>query len=342
MKIRTRGLSARKLTLCSLLALGVGLAADAHAQVTSNESGTKGLQGSLEKVGAEYAKAYLSPMTQTFGVNENSGLYTTAAIPRSKLTFSIGVKFMDTRIAEQDQFFHRVLDNVTLNESWGVQPGNAFYGEQGTVEMGGPTVFGPKDSSDDGYVRAYHDGVLVGEGSTIAGVIKTRDVPLAMPEFSVGGYYGVRATVRWLPTVHAGDEVGDIKLFGWGLQGNVNQFFPVVPVDVMVGFFHQNLKVGDVVETGATSVFLAASKSYGLVTGYGGYARESSTFKVNYTFNPDPATGLTAAPISFEEKGDQHGRLTLGLLFNLGVKLNADVNFGGDLTTFSGGLMFGI
>jgi hypothetical protein len=344
-----RKLAAWTFGTCLVLAVCAGVPV-VRAQTDDTDGGGKGLQGVLEKVGAEYAKAYLSPMTQTFGVNQNSGLYTTAAIPTARLTFQFGVKMMDTRIATEDQFFHRSM-NVTLNETWGITPSSPYYGEQGTVELGGPTCFGPKESDNndgdqpdpnDGYIRAYHDGVLVGEQRTMAGVLKTRDVPLAMPEVSVGGIYGVRATLRWLPTIKAGDDIGKIKLFGFGLQGNVNQFLPMVPVDVMVGFFHQTFKVGSVVETNATSVFLAASKSYSLVTLYGGVARESSTFKVHYTYNPDVETGLSPANVSFEEKGKQHGRLTLGASLNLGVRLNADVNFGSTLTSYSAGLMFGI
>ena len=40
---------------------------------------------------------------------------------------------------------------------------------------------------------------------------------MVVPQASVGGVAGLRATVRWLPEIDLAD-VGKTKLFGYGLQ----------------------------------------------------------------------------------------------------------------------------
>ncbi|MHB8079500.1 MAG: DUF6588 family protein [Candidatus Krumholzibacteriia bacterium] len=309
-----------------------GLPAPAVAQ---SDSGDQSLQNLLQDVGFEYAQGYLAPLIQTLGANQNSGLYTTARIPRGKLTFSVGLKAMGSRLAASDSAFSRTLD-VTLDETYGVNPGDPGYGEQGVVEMSGPTVFG--NDSRSGSIRAYYLGALVAEQPGIEGLIDTRWSPLVMPEVSLGGIAGFRATVRWLPDIDAGDA-GKIKLWGYGLQYGLSSAMPSPPVDVMVGFFKQNLDIGDVIETDATSWFLAASKSFSVLTFYGGAARESSNFQAHYTWN---RTDGTEVPVSFAVDGKQKSRYTLGASLGIGVRLSADVNWGSEITTYTAGLGFGL
>jgi hypothetical protein len=200
--------------------------------------------------------------------------------------------------------------------------------------MSGPTIFG--NDSHKGSITAYYQGLPVGSIEGIEGLINTRWSPLALPEVSIGGIAGLRATVRWLPDIDAGKDVGKIKLFGWGLQYGVTSAMPMIPVDVSVGFFRQSLDFGTVVETEATAWYLAASKSVGVLTLYGGAAKESSKFKVHYDWVE------TGQRVAFDIDGQQKTRFTLGAAVSFGVKLNADVNFGSRMTTYSAGLGFGI
>lgn len=287
----------------------------------------------LEMVGEEYASAYVSPLITAFGADVNSGLYTTAAIPKTRLTVSVGLRVMASRISEDDQSFTRTIE-TTLDESWGVNPGDPGYGEQGVIVMDGPTVFGDEDAN--GTVTAFYNGIPVGNidpEDLPAGLIDTRWVPLAAPEISVGGIAGLRATVRWLPSIEISDY-GDIDFLGYGLQYSVNNVVPTLPVDVMIGFFHQSLDVGDIVESSADSYFAAASRSFGLATLYGGVAIESSSMDVSYTREGSDEE------IDFSLDGEQEARLTLGATLNILSRLNVEAGFG-DLTTFSASLLFG-
>ncbi len=319
----------------ALLLAAAACLTGAPRPASAQDDDDEGLQGLLEDVGAEYARGYLAPLIQSFGANQNGGLYSTASIPLARLTFSIGVRAMAAKIADEDAVFSRVV-GVTLDEDYGVQPGDPGYGQQGTVEMSGPSAFGDEDV--EGIVRAYYLGALVAETPGIEGAWHTDWAPLAMPEASIGGIAGLRATVRWLPAIDLGD-VGEFKLWGIGLQYSVNGLVPTLPLDVMVGYFRQSLDIGDVISADASSWFLAASRSFGVATVYGGAALESSEFDVDYEWQRGPGD---VVPVAFSVDGLQESRFTLGATLNLGVRLNADVNVGSELTTYTAGLMFGI
>ena len=110
------------------------------------------LEGLLSQVGSTYAQSYTEPLIHAFGANQNTGLYHTASIPRSRLTFSIGVKFMATYLNENDQTFQKVIHDVALNDYIDLRPGDPGYGETGDIVLAGPTVFGSPDENTIGCI----------------------------------------------------------------------------------------------------------------------------------------------------------------------------------------------
>ena len=312
----------RLLAAISLLALAWAMPAMA---------GEESLDEMLEDVGQAYAEGYLSPLIHGFGINLNTGLYHTAAIPRTRITFNFGVKAMAAKIHDDDKTF-RVVQTVDLSDY--LEPGDTGYGEQGKLVFEGPTVFG--DDTEEGTMTAYYHGIPVLTEELITAVASMDYVLLAAPELSVGGIAGLEATLRWLPTMKAGD-LGEISYMGFGASYNVSQYFPVLPLDAKVGLFFQNLDVGESLSSSASSYYVAVSKSLTpLFTAYGGVAMESSSMDVSYTWVRDD----TETDISFSVDGAQSGRATLGATVSLGLKLNAEVNFG-KMTTYSAGLLFG-
>ncbi len=284
------------------------------------------LESLLQQVGEEYAIAYSSPFIYAFGPAMNSGLYQTAKIPHSSLTIGISLKGMAAQIDDGDQTFQRVMKDVDLGS---FDP--AFAGQTGTIIMSGPTIFG--DTGTDGTITGYVNGLPVFEQSTIPGLVDTKFVPMAAPEFSLGGIAGFRVIVRWLPSVDISDY-GKFKYLGYGAQWNTASLLKNLPVDLMVGFSSQKLEVGSLLETNATSYYAAASKSYSLLTIYGGAAIEDSDMTVTYNFEGGGQN------ISFTVDGVQESRLTAGATLNLGLKINAEVSKG-KMTTFAGGVTLG-
>jgi len=289
------------------------------------------LEELLEDMGGSYAEGYLAPLVTGFGINQNSALYHTAHIPGSSLTISVGLKVMGTKLSDSDQTFS-VVETIELTSA-NVPDNPEAWGETGQVVFSGPTVFGSDE--DGGRATFFYHGLPIYTEllDDLTGLVESEFVPLAMPQVTVGGIMGAEATFRWLPDIEVQEGV-KVKLMGFGLAATANYWLPTLPVDVKVGFFKQSLDVGEYVETEANSLYIAASKDFSMLTVYGGLAKESSSMDVTYTNND------SGDVISFSSDGVQENRMTIGATLNIGLKLNGEIGMG-DLTSFSGGLMFG-
>jgi hypothetical protein len=297
------------------------------------------LQQLIEQVGPVYGEAYSSPFIHAFGPNQNSNLYSTANIPWGGLTFGVGIKVMATNLNEADQTFRTV---VRVDDLGDLDPGLA--GQSGTAIMSGPTIFG--DTETNGRVDLYASGIFVGSIEGIPGFWDTRWVPMATPEAYIGGIFGLKASLRYFPSMKLGD-IGKSEYLGYGLQWSASGVLEDFPIDLMVGFFTQSLDVENtqglgedkLIDSNASSYFLAISKSWPAMTVYGGFAIESSDMKVSYYFE-DPDLPALAQDVSFSVDGRQDQRFTLGLTLDILLKLNVEAGFG-DMTTYSAGLMIG-
>jgi len=286
------------------------------------------LDTEIVKVGQDYATSYAAPLIQAAGPNLNGNLFQTANVPWAGLTWGAGVKFMGTYLAAEDQNFRKVSTNVDLGE---YDP--ALAGMTGTVVMGGPTMFG--DTSARGYIAGYVDGIQVFRESTIGGVANTRWVPMVAPEGYVGGVAGVRAIVRYMPSFNT--DVGKAEYWGLGAQWNINGLFPALPVDVLIGYMGQKVKVGDYVDADMSSFHLGLSKGFTALTVYGGFAKESSSMDVAYVYEFDG----TRTNVDFSVDGSQETRFTAGVTLDVLFKFNVEMSHG-DMTTYAAGLMFGM
>ena len=284
------------------------------------------LDTEIVKVGQDYATAYASPLIHAAGPNLNGNLYQTAHVPWGALTFGVGVKFMGTYIAAEDQNFRKVMTDVDLGA---YDP--TLAGQRGTVVMGGPTMFG--DTSARGYVVGYYNGVEVFRQATIGGVANTRWVPMVSPEAYVGGFFGLKGIIRYMPSFNT--DVGKAEYWGLGAQWNINGLFPALPVDVLVGYMGQDVKVGEFVDANMSSFHLGVSKGFTALTVYGGFALESSKMDVAYYYEDGDTN------VAFAVDGRQESRFTVGLTLDILLKLNLEMGHG-DLTTYSAGLMFGM
>lgn len=285
------------------------------------------LEDLLVQVGKDYAIGYTSPLLYGFGPNQNANLFHTAAIPRTGLMFGVGVKAMGTYLSAEDQSFRTVRTGVNLGDYF---DDPSLDGVSGTVVMGGPTLFG--DTETEGALVGYANGIQVASQSTISGLVDTRWVPAVTPEAYIGGVMGLKAIVRWVPDITT--DVGKLKYWGLGAQWNLNALAPTLPVDVLIGYMSQKFEVGDMVTSEASSLHLGVSKSFPALTVYGGFAKESSSMDVAYTYE------ATGDGVAFSVDGRQETRFTVGVTLDILMKLNVEMGHG-DLTTYSAGLMFG-
>ncbi|MEN8005896.1 MAG: DUF6588 family protein [Candidatus Krumholzibacteriota bacterium] len=299
------------------------------------------LQQLIEQVGPEYAEAYAAPFIHSFGPNQNSNLYSTAAIPYGKLTFGFGIKVMGTHLNEEDQTFSKVVKIDNLGD---FDP--ALEGVSGTAVMSGPTVFGSTADEDIGQVDFYANGVYLDSVDGITGFWETRWAPLPAPEAYIGGIAGFKFTLRYLPTMSVGD-LENISYMGYGLQWSASGVLNNFPVDLMVGFFRTSLDVENtqglgqdkLFDSDANSYFLAVSKSWPALTVYTGFAIEDSKMDVTYYYD-DPDFPALTQEVNISVDGRQKSRFTVGVTLDFLLELNVEAGFG-DLSTYSAGLMFG-
>lgn len=296
------------------------------------------LEELLQQVGPEYGESYLAPFISAHGANQNAGIYHTADKAGTGFRLSIGLKVMATQIAEADQSFRRVLEDMPLGELLPDDPEyDPWRDETGDVVMEGPTVFGNTEQS--GTMTAYVNGMEIYSLETIPGLVDTRYVPLFAPQATLGRIFGLSGTLRYFPEMDL-SSYGKTKFLGYGVDWGVNTLLPMLPFSAAIGYFKQELDVGTFLQTTAESFFLALSYDDGVLTIYGGGASEKSDMKVEYAFEGYDDLGVDAQTVGFESEGKQKKRFTLGGTLNFGVKLNAEISHG-NLTTYTAGIIFG-
>ena len=224
---------------------------------------------------------------------------------------------------------------------------DAIAAQSFAVSMTGPTIVGSKTDTlkiiipqntinvnGNNYVIPSQTSVI----SAVTGVLDgAATIQLAAPQFSIGTIYGTQATFRYLPEVEINKDLGKFKYFGFGIQHNLGMCFPIPVVDVSASFFTQKLEVGTLMTAKTTSFGLNASKQFGFaflnVTPYAGFMLESSTMTFGYDFptytDPNNAANNKTEHITFDLKGENTSRLTIGLSIRLLIiNINADYNIG--------------
>ena len=281
-----------------------GMSAPAFAQLEDN----------LSSYTDETAEGYLKPLQEAFGQGLNSNFFTSAAIAQQGIHVRFEVKAMNVSFKDEDKTFTATsggdFDPVT------------------TVEAS--TVVGPEESVS-----------ITGVGGTqfdFPGGFNLGSLTIGVPQLTVSGFRGTELMVRWI-AVDSGDaEIGDISLFGVGARHNVSQYLVNFPVDVAGAVYYQEFDLGnDLISSSALSIGAQASKSFGLLTPYGGISFDSFSMTAEYTSK----AGAVDEDVKLEMESENSLHLTVGVGFSLGPLY---VNVGGDLAQrsgISGGFGFG-
>jgi len=256
------------------------------------------LEDYLSRYLGDNGKKYLQPLGDAFGATMNSGLYHTAHIPRAGLRLGLDVLVPVALISDNQRSFKATTEA-------------GFYPVT-TKEV--PTVFGDTQPV-----------AVAGQGGTVynfPGGYDLSILPLAMPQLTIGSLLGTEVTLRYAAT-QLNEDVGDLSLTGIGVRHSISQYIPLFPVDVAVSYFHQTLKVGDIVDAATNVVGVQASKSLGLLSLYGGVAYENASLDVSYT----RGEGAEAETIAFNLTGANKMRMTVGVNLKLALfQLHADYN----------------
>ncbi|MEX1138379.1 MAG: DUF6588 family protein [Bacteroidota bacterium] len=266
----------------------------------------------LKQMAKVNAQNYVTPLLNGWGVALNSGIYHTAEV-HSILGFDVHVKLTGALMQEADKKY-----GFETPATIGIYTRGTDY--PATVEAN--SVVGSKEKTP----------VLRNNGSPtgleIPGGLDIPTTPLIVPQVSIGLPFGFEVTGRFFPTTKVGD-VGKVNLLGFGLRHDIDQYIPLLPVDVAVHFFTQKLSYEDgsgtkLLEASGTAYGVEVSKHLLLLTVYAGFQLESSSIKVGPYADP-----FGGAPVEFTVDGNTSSRVLVGARLSLVfLNIHADYNMG--------------
>lgn len=254
----------------------------------------------FNELSKDLQKGYSTPLATWTGTYLNSGGYYSASV--SKLFgFKLSLIGMMIFIPEDQQTFS--LDDGSKTAT--------FFGDKGAAVPG-----------SSGYL-VYPPGV------------NQTTVPAVIPQIAVSTL-GSELMLRYIPAIDIKDVSFD--LFGFGVKHSISQYIPLLPVDIAVQVMYSKFSLdGPDLSIGTSNLAFNAhaSRSFGLVTLYGGLQYESTTLDIDYTF-VENNTGLSEE-VKASIDGDNGVRLTLGAALRMAVVvLNADINIGSQTALVAG------
>jgi hypothetical protein len=283
--------------------------------VGNAQAGDPTLESVLAQFNSEAAKGYFQPFADFVGANMNAGFFHSAAIPTTGFHIALDIVAMGSSVGDDAKSY-------TVKAPAGFSPG----------EFTTATIFGGKASviTDANNPSIHYRGVS-------DGIFNTTLFPLATPQLRIGSLYGTEAVIRFVPIPETGG-FPKTTMFTIGARHSVSQYIPDVPLDLAAGIFYSKYTSGDLMDVTGFAFGVHASKSFEILTVYGGLESENSQMNLKYT---DPNTPGAPPAVDINLDGVNTFRFTVGAGISLGVfGFFADANFG-SVTNFSGGISFG-
>jgi hypothetical protein len=306
----------------------------------------------LSKMARDNAPNYLTPLLSGLGADLNSGFYHSADL-HDILGFDIGVKLSAAVMKDEDKTFDFLMPPRIPVPS-GIPGGGDVVFLAGThypARVGSPTAVGEKNGVDI-YPTTVPSTTSTGVPipAALQNTLKNqkilttppgfnlKGVPLIVPQASVGLPLGIEVIGRFIPTVTIppssfGEPVGKVNFIGFGLRHDIDQYIPLCPIDIAVHFMTQKLTISDnndnkILSGKGTAYGVEVSKGLALLTLYGGFQLEKSSWDLEpYKFS-DPSTGTTVDVKGFSVEGKNKSRFHAGVrLLLLIVNIHADYSF---------------
>ena len=295
------------LTVLALAALGC-LSSGASAQLETN----------LGALTDENAKGYMGPLPSAVSGTLNSAIFHTGHVPKSQFGFQIEFHAMTVGFDDDDRLY-------TPTDPVGFQREDP----DGVFEA--PTIIGGTqhvEQAGEVGTKLFHPGGFDLDNFT-----------LAVPQLTIGSFYGTRAAIRWISLDLGDADLGELDLFGIGIQHSITQYFVEPPIDVALGGFFQQFDIGDkIVDSQMLQVMLMGSKKYGMVEPYVGIGYDTFDMEVEYVRDE----GDIDADVAVDFDPEDNAHLTTGVRLNLtNVMVHAEFNAAAE-TGFAIGLSFGM
>lgn len=272
------------------------------------------LEDAIKQLTSDNVKGYIQPFVTAFGANMNTGLYHSADISEMGLSVRIDLIGMGTLIGDAEKKYKAKspFDGSEVETA-------TLFGEHGAIVEPIP-----------GVQYQFQNGQ-----------IKTSVIPFFVPQLTVGDVFGTQAILRYVPIPEM-NNVPKVNLFGIGARHCVSRYLPAVPVDLSASIFYQSLTIGNLLEANTFSLGAQVSKSFAVLTLYGGLQYETMSMDVTYEYTGQiPGVTITEKSISLSMDGENQFRGTAGLNVSLAIlHLFADISIG-NATVVSGGIGFG-
>lgn len=267
------------------------------------------VEGAIKQLSSVNAPGYLQPLVNAIGANLNSGIYHSASISDMELTIRLDIIGMGTFVGDAEKVYNAVAPQPF--DQTPIQTATLFGGV-------GSFANGP------GGTQYYFQ----------SGEVKTSIVGFGAPQLTIGNFYGTQAIIRYIPIPEV-SNFPKMTYWGVGARHSISRYLPTAPVDLAASILYQKVSIGDILEETALSFGGQVSKSYAVLTLYGGLQYESSTMNVHYI-----QTG-SGSSVKMDLDGENKFRATAGLGLNLAIlNLFADISVG-KVTVASGGIGFG-
>lgn len=320
--------------------------------LTNAVSAQDDLGKQLSKVAGQNAVSYVSPLLSGFGADLNSGLYHSADL-HDILGFDVGLKLSMMSIQDGDKTFDFLMPSSIRVPSGITGGGDVVFvgGTHYANKVVTPTAVGANTGVDiypTSVPTTTSTGVPIPLAlqNTLRGqkILTTppgfdlKGVPLIVPQAAIGLPLGFEVIGRFIPTMTIppsgfGDPVGKVSFVGFGVRHSIDQYIPLCPVDISVHFMTQKLTISDnndnkVLSGSGTAYGAEVSKSLAVLTVYGGFQMEKSTWDIEpYKFS-DPTTNTSVTITIPQIEGKNTSRFHAGVrLLLLLVNIHADYSF---------------
>jgi hypothetical protein len=283
-----------------------------------------GLEDQLGIYSGDNAEGYLDPLVDAIGTNLNNGLFGSSFIPLSGFTASFELRGMAVWFTDGDKTFSAKTQD-------GFTPASSAEA---------PTVVGPGEAVS-----------VSGEGGTtfmFPGGFNLNSFALSVPQVRFGSYRGTEGLFRFLATDLGDNELGDLRLVGFGLRNNISQYLgPDFPISMAGGFLWQRFRAGtneageDMFRTTAWTIGVQAGKIYGSglasVEPYVGLSLDNHSMDIAFESESEGEGAII--DLSFDPT--RTVRFTVGFLARFSIaRAHAEYNLS-SRNSFAFGLAFG-
>lgn len=281
---------------------------------TNEGRGESDIEKAIRQFGADRVGGYIQPMADLFGADVNGGFFRSAEIPVSGFHLTFELIGMGSMVQDAQKVYTAAAPAGFSPQTF--QTATIFGGQGTTVQ----------DAANPSLSFRGSDGAL---DATL--------LPFVVPQLSIGSVGGTDLKLRAIPVPETGDLPRTL-LFGVAVRHSINQYIPSLPFALAGAVTYTRFTVGDIIDFTGITVGAQVSRSFGVLTLYGGPAWEKSTMELTYD-STDPYSTQKAVDITLD--GASAFRFTAGMGLSIGFfKIFGDVHLG-SIVGFSGGIGFG-